>query len=160
MSWKNRLQTELTNLAQLGVGAGGDVLRVDVPVGRIECALASVDAIGCTFDEMSLSTTRLANHSTEQLKAVSEKLSQQIRYLLEPIAPIEIDPEGATVQMRSNPPQQDDDGTKYYELLVHRDGLHLRRWSRAKGQPRQSVSAHVTREVLVRLAEDFVAAVS
>jgi hypothetical protein len=160
MNWKNRLQTELTNLAQLGVGAGGDTLRVDVLVGHIECALVSVDAIGCSFVEVSLATTRLASHTTEQLKAVSEKLSQQIRYLLEPIAPIEIDPEGATVQLRSNPPQQDDDGTKYYELLVHRDGLHLRRYARAKGQPRQSVPANVTREVLVRLASDFVAAVS
>lgn len=160
MSWKNKLQTELTALGQLGVGAGGDRLSIDVPVGRIECALVSVDAIGCSLDEVALTTDRWANHSTEQLKAISEKLSQQIRYLLEPISPIEIDPEGATVQMRSNPPQQDDDGTKYYELLVHRDGLHLRRYARAKGQPRQSVSAHVTREVLVRLASDFVNAVS
>lgn len=160
MSWKNRLQTELTNLGQLGVGSGGDTVRIDVPVGHIECAIASVDAIGCSFDEVALVTTRLASHTTDQLKAVSEKLSQQIRYLLEPIAPIEIDPEGATVQMRSNPPHKDDDGTKYYELLVRKDGLSLRRYARAKGQPRQSVSAHVTREVLVRLASDFVAAVS
>ena len=160
MSWKNRLQTELTALAQLGVGSGGDQLRVDVPVGRIECALVSVDAVGCSFDEVSLVTSQLANHSTDQLKAVSEKLSQQIRYLLEPICPIEIDPAGATVQMRSSPPQQDDDGTKYYELLVRQGGLSLRRYARAKGQPRQSVSANVTREVLVRLASDFVDAVS
>ncbi len=160
MSWKNRLQTELTALSQLGVGASGDTLSMDVPVGRIECALTSVDAVGCSFDEVALATTRLSSHSTEQLKAVSEKLSQQIRYLLEPIAPIETDPEGATVQMRSNPPHKDDDGTKYYELLVRRDGLSLRRYARSKGQPRQGVSAHVTREVLVRLASDFVEAVS
>jgi hypothetical protein len=160
MNWKNRLQTELTNLGQLGVGAGGDRLSIDVPVGRIECAIASVDAIGCSFDEIALVTKRLEDHSTDQLKQVSEKLSQQIRYLLEPISPIETDPEGATVQMRSNPPQRDDDGTKYYELLVRRDGLSLRRFARGKGQPRQSVSAHVTREVLVRVASDFVEAVS
>ena len=61
--------------------------------------------------------------------------------------------------MRSNPPQKEADRTSYYELLVARTGeLSLVRYSRAAGQPRESIPAHVTREVLCRLAGDLSAA--
>lgn len=154
MNWKNQFNNQLNVLAH----AGGE-LAVDAPGGRLLCDVLSVDAIGCAFNRFALETDKLAGHSIDELKALSEKLSAQINYLLEPISPIEIDAEGATVQMRSNPPQQDDDGTKYYELLVNREGLALVRYSRPKGEPRSRVPANVTREVLLRLAGDFVAAV-
>ena len=41
---------------------------------------------------------------------------------MEPIRPIELDADACVVQLRSNPPQQDDDGRSYYELLVRRGG--------------------------------------
>jgi hypothetical protein len=64
------------------------------------------------------------------------------------------------VQLRSSPPQQGDDGTSYYELMVRRGGdITLSRYQKQPGQIRQIVPANVTREVLQRLAEDFVAAV-
>ena len=62
--------------------------------------------------------------------------------------------------MRSNPPQKDDDGTRYYELVVARGELSLCRYARPSGQSPTVVAAHVTREVFERLAEDFVAAVA
>ena len=135
-------------------------LTCDTPAGRLECELASVDAIGCAFTELAMRASKLSGADVDELKQISEELSQKINYLLEPISPIEIDSEGATVQMRSNPPQKDDDGTKYYELLVRRDGLTLCRYSRAPGQSRQPVPANVTREVLTRLAGDFQDAVA
>lgn len=160
MSWKKDLDQQLNALAAGGpTGAGGQV-AVDTPQGRLECDVASVDAIGCAFVELALRADKLASASIDELKQLSEKLSQKINYLLEPISPIEIDPDGATVQMRSNPPQKDDDGTKYYELLVRRTGLSLRRYSRPAGQARQAVPANVTREVLLRLAGDFVSALA
>ena len=79
---------------------------------------------------------------------------------MEPISPIEIDREGAVVQLRSQPPQQDDDGATYFELLVRRDGLTLERYQKAVGAVRQKVPAQVTRVILGRLADDMVGALA
>ena len=158
MNWQQQFDSALDNLAGTGPAGAPQQAAVDTPVGRLECDVLSADAIGCAFEQLRLRADKLAGATIDELKQCSEKLSQQINYLLEPISPIEIDQEGATVQMRSNPPQKDDDGTKYYELLVRRDGLSLCRYSRAAGQARQAVPANVTREVLTRLAGDFVAA--
>ncbi len=72
---------------------------------------------------------------------------------------MEVDAEQCIVQLRSNPPQKDDDGTSYYELLVARGGrLSLCRWLKERGQPRRIIPAQVTREVFLRLIADFSAA--
>jgi hypothetical protein len=101
----------------------------------------------------------LASAGIERLRAVSQDLSQRLTYLLEPIAPIEVDAEQCVVQLRSNPPQRDEQRTSYYELLVRRGGeLSLCRWTKAAGDVRQPLAAHVTREVFLRLVGDFSAA--
>lgn len=153
MNWQQIFKQQLDALTAAAMPADAACVT---PAGKLECTLASVDAIGCAFTELTLRADRLSGAAVDELKQVSETLSSRINYLLEPISPIEIDQEGATVQMRSNPPQKDDDGTKYYELLVRRSGLTLCRYSRAVGQTRHSVPANVTREVLMRLAGDFV----
>ena len=80
----------------------------------------------------------------------------RLTYLMEPISPIEIDAEACVAQLRSNPPQRDDDGRSYYELLVRRGGeIALVRYRKEPGTPRQQIAATVTREVLLRLADDF-----
>jgi hypothetical protein len=63
------------------------------------------------------------------------------------------------VQLRSNPPQRDDDGRTYYELLVRRGGeIALTRYRKENGAARRPIAATVTREVLLRLVADFSAA--
>ena len=58
-----------------------------------------------------------------------------------------------------NPPQQDDDGTSYYELLVRRGGqLALCRYQKQPLSIRQTIPALVTGEILLRLVDDFAAA--
>ena len=90
----------------------------------------------------------------ESGKALAAKLT----YLMEPISPIEIDAHGCLVQLRSNPPQRDDDGRSYYELLVRRGGeITLARYRKENGDARRPIAATVTREVLVRLVGDFCA---
>ena len=92
----------------------------------------------------------------DQLKKVADALSKRLTYLLEPISPIEVDADQCVVQLRSNPPQRDDNGTQYYELLVRRGGeLSLRRYQKQSGGVRQGVPAQVTREVFLRLIGDF-----
>ena len=63
------------------------------------------------------------------------------------------------IQLRSNPPQHDDDGRKYYELVVRCGGeLTLLRYQKQEGSPRVSVPAVLSREALLRLVSDFEAA--
>jgi len=154
MSLKHLARTALDALPVGGTASQ----RIDVREGdqRLECRLVAVDAMSCAFDQFAVTTDSLAGASVEYLKKIGEALSTRLNYLLEPITPIEIDSEGCHVQLRSNPPQRDDDGTKYYELLVSHDGvMSLVRYSKSSGRPRQTIPAEVTREVWTRLVDDF-----
>lgn len=146
-----------TALAALPAFAGGNqMLEVEHSGQRFLCELAAVDTLGCAFERFELRSDALADAGIDRLRDVSKNLSTRLTYLLEPIAPIEVDAEQCVVQMRSNPPQRDEQGTSYYELLVRKGGeLSLRRWIKESGDVRKPLAAQVTREVLLRLAGDF-----
>jgi hypothetical protein len=156
MSLNDQINQEL---ARIRAGGGGGVLTADAPSGRLECDLNSVDGIGCAVDQFSFHTGRLTGASLEKLKKIGEDLSRRVTYLLEPIAIIELDAEGVTVQLRSSPPSQENGVTTYYELTINQNGLNLRRYQSQSGQPRQAIPAHFTHEALRRLAKDVTAAV-
>jgi hypothetical protein len=156
MSLTDQINDELNRLRASG-GAGA--LSADAPNGRLECDMAGVDAIGCAVDAFAFRTGRLTGASLEKLKKIGEDLSRRVTYLLEPIAIIELDAEGVTVQLRSSPPSQDGGVTSYYELSINQDGLSLRRYQSQTGQPRQAVPAHFTHEAFRRLARDVSGAV-
>ena len=123
---------------------------------RFVCELVQLESMGCAFDSFEVRSDRLMTASIEQLKKVAEQLSQRLTYLLEAIRPIEVDSDQCVVQLRSVPPQKDDAGVRYYELQVARGGiLKLCRYHAPLGQPRVSIPAQVTREVLLRLVRDF-----
>jgi hypothetical protein len=146
-------------LKRIQAVTGRGLLQVQAPEGSVEADLVAVDAIGCSFQTLAYSTATLAHASLEQLKAVSQTLTSKLTYLLEPIGVVEADADRCSVQLRSNPPQKNDDGTSYYELMVRRGGdITLSRYSKKPGALRQIVPANVTREVLGRLADDFIAA--
>jgi len=157
MNMKAQIQTELNRLAAQS-GGGTQLLGLDTGAGRLDAELLAIDQLACSFNRFAYQADSLANASMDELKAIASALSNQLSYLLESISPIEIDSDACVVQMRSNPPTQDDDGTKYYELVVCRSEISLCRFAKTPGQPRQVVPASVTREVFERLAEDFVAA--
>jgi hypothetical protein len=157
MSIHTDIDRELTRIQAV---TGRGLLQADAAGGRIEADLLAVDAIGCSFQTLGYSTSRLADASLEDLKQISTDLTAKLTYLLEPIGLIEADADRCSVQLRSSPPQKGEDGTSYYELLVRRGGdISLSRYQKKPGQMRQIVPAQVTREVLGRLADDFVAAV-
>jgi hypothetical protein len=123
---------------------------------RLTCELAAIDTLACAFTRLEVAADGLAGVSEATLRKLSDTLSKRLTYLLEPIAPIEVDPDRCVVQMRSNPPQKAENGSSYYELLVARGGhISLCRYSKQRGGPRQVVPANVTREVLLRLIGDF-----
>jgi len=157
MDIKTDIQRELKRIQAV---SGKGLLQVDTDCGRIEADLLAVDAIGCSFLTLGYSTDRLASSSLDELKKISESLIARLTYLLEPIGVVEVDRDRAAVQLRSSPPQKGDDGTSYYELMVRRGGdVTLSRYQKKQGQIREIVPANVTREVLQRLSEDFVAVV-
>lgn len=160
MSIQHQLYQELDRLRNLGPLT--DVpqrLVIDTRSGQLQCDLSVVESLGCAFQRLSLVTSQLESATIEELKSIGETLSQKLNYLMEPICPIEIDEEGCIVQLRSNPPQKNENGHCYYELLVRRDELSLCRFQKTPASIRQPVEAHVTKEVLLRLADDLISVI-
>lgn len=152
MSLTQQVQRALPQDASLG---SAPLLATD---GHLRCVaqLTAVDAIGCAFLQLAVETDHLAAATVAQLEAVAGELTRRLTYLLEPLAPVETDAQRALVQCRSQPPERNDDGAHYYELLVERGGrASLCRYHAPPGKPRQRVPAEVTRQVFLRLVEDF-----
>jgi hypothetical protein len=142
-------------LNQLGSGGPATVAVADGP-RQLTCDIVERNSLAIVFNQLRLATTELAGATAVNLERISNALASRLTYLMEPIRPIELDADACVVQMRSNPPQQDDDGRSYYELLVRRGGeIALARYRKEPGTPRQQIPATVTREVLLRLAGDF-----
>jgi hypothetical protein len=154
MNLHNQFERELANL-----GSGGSVkLATEVSPRLITCDVVEHTSLAVSFDALRVSTAELASADTVKLERIGKALAQRLTYLMEPISPIELDAEGCVVQLRSNPPQRDDDGRSYYELLVRRGGeIALTRFRKENGDARRQIAATVTREVLLRLVGDFCA---
>jgi hypothetical protein len=142
-------------LANIGTGSA-DALDVDVAPRHLHCDIAERNSLAVSFNQLQLATPELANADAATLERIGKALSSKLTYLMEPISPIEFDAQGCVVQLRSAPPLRDDDGRAYYELLVHRGGeISLARYRKDNGGARRRIAATVTREVLLRLANDF-----
>jgi hypothetical protein len=161
MSLSDKFQAAL--FAAQGIAAKGSATRwVSAREGgrQASCEVVQCDAMAVSLMELTLQTDELAAVSIESLRDASQALCQRLTYLLEPISPVEADADHCVVQMRSSPPQVDDNGLRYYELLIERGGaMTLRRYEKSPGNPRVPVSATLTREVLGRLIDDFNATV-
>lgn len=127
---------------------------------RLTVDLTAVDSMSCSFREIRLRVPALVGAETYVLKQWAENLCQRVTYLLENIGPLEVDPENGQVLVRSTPPDQQPDGTMFYEVLLqsHSSGnFSLRRYSAVKGLPgRQQVDIQATHEVLQKLVTDLV----
>jgi hypothetical protein len=152
MSLSSKVLDELRS----SVGQRGRSILLSEGPRVLRCEAVQCDQFAASVDELLLETPELANVTTSQLQAASRDLAVRVNYLLEPIAPIETDAQGCSVQMRSNPPHKDDNGARYYELLLRRGGLaSLSRYEKQPGQPRTRIPAALTHEVIARLIDDF-----
>jgi hypothetical protein len=152
MTLQAKFNQQLTNL-----GSGGAAtLAVEDAPRQLACDIVRRDSLAISFNRLQLTTSELADADASCLERIGKVLAQRLTYLMEPISPIEIDKEGCIVQLRSNPPQRDDDGRSYYELTVRRGGdIALARYRKENGAARQQIPATVTREILLRLVGDF-----
>jgi hypothetical protein len=154
MTLRMQFENELNQL-----GAGG-ATAVDLTAGnrRLTCDLVERNSLAVAFQTLRVTTPELAAATSASLERMAKDLSARLTYLMEPIRPIEIDADACVAQLRSSPPQRDDDGRSYYELTVRRGGeIALSRYRKEPGTARQQFPAAVTREVLLRLVDDFVA---
>ena len=152
MTLKSRFEQQLT---KLGSGGAATVTAEALP-RKLACDLRDLNPLAVSFDSLRLATTELASASTADLERIGKSLAERLTYLMEPIAPIEIDAQECVVQLRSNPPQRNDDGRSYYELIVRRGGeIALARFRKENTGARRQIPATVTREVLLRLVGDF-----
>lgn len=160
MSLKATIKSELQQLAALGQ-PGAQTLTIPTPVGDLVVELQTIDRLACALETLRLESDKLAHASIDELKQLSNTLTKQLSYLLEPISLVESDAESATVQLRSNPPAKDEDQTSYYEIVAKRGGsIVLCRYAKQPGDVRHVTPAHLTHEVLARLGQDLVDAVN
>ena len=152
------INDELNRLIEQHSG-GSCRLTLDTPQGELASQLETIDQLACTFSFLRLEANKLGAATIDELAAVAADLSSRLSYLLESISPVEIDRDMCIVQMRSSPPEQDDRGTFYYELVLRQGAIELCRYKKSPSDVREAVPATVTREVLGRLAADFVAAI-
>jgi hypothetical protein len=154
MNLHNEFGRELAN-----IGSGGAAtLAVEVQPRTLSCDIAERNALAVSFNKLRLATAELASAEAAKLERIGKVLAAKLTYLMEPISPIEIDAAECVVQLRSAPPQRDDDGRSYYELIVRRGGeIVLSRYRKENGDARRPIAATVTREVLLRLIGDLCA---
>jgi hypothetical protein len=127
---------------------------------RLQAEIVALDTLACAFSYLGVEIDSLAAAPVTTLKQVAEQLARRLTYLLEPITAVEIDADQCAIQLRSNPPQKDDNGASYYELLVRKGGLvSLSRYKKEPREARRLIPAQVTREVFLRLVDDFSKAV-
>lgn len=158
MSFRNDLSLALASLKGLSSNTpspmtlhnpGGMTLRIDFTV---------VDSLSCAFREMTLNVPALQTAAFSTLQTWAQNLSKRITYLLEQIAPLEIDPTAGEVLIRSTPPDQLPDGTQYYEIMLSQQAgaFVLKRFRSIKGtHGRTQVDLQVTHEVLFKLVDDL-----
>jgi hypothetical protein len=152
------MSTSVKLLGELRAASGQRHQCLSVADGQrtVRCNADECQPLAATIIDLVLETTELATATAFELQAASADLAKRVNYLLEPIAPIELDAGGCSVQMRSNPPQKDDNGRRYYELLIRRGGtIALCRYEKQPGQPRVRIPAVLTHEVIGRLVDDF-----
>jgi hypothetical protein len=160
MSGLTELQQQLSGLCSQSLSRESpQTMSCEFAHGRCECEVVAADKLAAVFRAVEFRASAGEPLSAQALLQIGEDLSARLHYLLEPIAPIEIDGDGAVLQLRSVPPSED--GAKahsYYEILVRQDCLSLKRYSAVDSQPRQPAEMTITHEILGRIFSDFAAA--
>jgi len=151
-----KLREKFLSGLQAILGQSNRRITVDEGLRTLRCEVDQCDPMAAAVYEFVLESSELANVEIAALQQASQSLCDRVNYLLEPISPIETDAESCVVQMRSNPPLENELSRCYYELYLRRGGaISLSRYEKNPGEIRSRVPVTLTHEVLGRLCEDF-----
>lgn len=131
--------------------------RLDVSDGDLHFAAAVVEAdrLACSLLDAAWSLDGAAPADAQALRDLGDATARRLCYLLEPLAPVELDADRCVLQMRSTQPAATQQGKEYYELVIAGDrGATLHRYVVASGQGRQPAPMAFTRDVAARLVGD------
>jgi hypothetical protein len=163
MSLASQLSNELRQLA--GYSAA-DPRTIVASQPGIELALEvlAADSLSCSFRELRIEAPALGRADVEGLRRWANAFCQRVTYLLEHMAPLEVDVPNQQVLVRSAPPERRDDLTSFYEIVLqsHAKGhFSLRRFRSQRGSGvREQVAMHLTHEVLSKLIDDLEESIS
>jgi hypothetical protein len=145
--------------AQPEHGALPTVLSVEDGAHRLTVHLTAAGPVGLAFSALEFQTNARPAWSLEDLKAWGDRIAARVTYLMEPLIVLEQDPVGGEVEMRSQSPTQRADQRAFYEVRLNRQGsLNLARMVYDETtRRRRPADCQLTREVLERLTDDFVA---
>jgi hypothetical protein len=129
---------------------------------RLALHVTASGPVGLAFDRLEYSCAERTDWSAEGLQAWGDCLAARIKYLMEPLVLLEVDPIRGEVELRSQLPTARDGVRSFYEVRLDRRGtLRLSRvvYDEAT-RTRRPGTCQLTREALERLAEDLVASVA
>lgn len=160
MSVRILLAAELARLRGYSSASPVTVSVTDPSGISIVIEFTQVDSLACAFRQITVHVPSMNQVAFAQLQKWAEALSQRITYLLEQISPLECDPQGGQVLIRSTRPDPLPDGTQYYEIIVSSTGtgtFTLQRFRSVKGTPgRTPIDLQVTHELLYKLCDDLI----
>lgn len=132
---------------------------------RLELYVSVVDQLGCAVNQLRLTSAPVARPNRDALKKQADAIASKVRYLLEPLQPLEFEHDAARVLLRSTPPSTTLTGTCYYELRQEYIGtavrLTLERFLFQKSTDRSGrtpIPMQLTYEMLQKLINDLDAA--
>ncbi len=137
-------------------------LRVEEAGQHLALDVEQSTPVGISCRNLEFAAPERAPWSLDDLKAWGQRLSARLTYLMEPLSVHEADVEAVEVRLRSQIPTPRDGRRSYYEITLDRAGtLRLARYHFDEAERlRKPASIQLTREVLLRLADDLAASVS
>lgn len=173
MNIGKRVVTHLEQLATKGPEAIDAVIFnppqqgyiVGVPAAGQEPGAAitieAYDRYSVTLRQLEVSSGPAApeqSYDETYLRRSAERAAGRLIYLDEPLLLLELDPAEKLAQLRSNPPQKEDEAITYWELFMWaepqlRVKLARYRWQPGKG--REQITYPATFATIGRLAQDL-----
>ena len=153
----SQLSGELQRLA--GTCTPTTVAIADPRVAELFVDFSVVDRLSCSFSDLRLNVPSLQSAHIDDLERWGNDLCGRITYLLENIRPLEVDKAGSQLLIRSTPPDEQRESTKFYEIVLksHAFGsFSLRRYASDLGKfGRVPVDIQLTHEVMLKLVSDL-----
>ena len=121
-----------------------------------------IDKYGIVLDYISIYSSNPildVDLINQKLDEQSNKIQQNITYLLEDFKLIELDKMNKRAQLRSYPPFEKENSKYYYEIVVEEGvRLHFQRYMYSKDRKRfEKITSQLTLEIFERLINDLTA---